>query len=123
MPQIQNWLLKSIFTSKILLSDRKDRLIDLITFNTNHKITVIAEVSENHANIVVNQALENSTDSFGVNAFIEGNVGNARMDIEAINFNQRVKIHRKNESRKFSARDIYENRASIQPFTLVLHYS
>jgi hypothetical protein len=73
VPQIQNWLLKSIYTSKILLSDRKDRLIDLITFNTNHKITVIAEVSENHANIVVNQALENSTDSFGVNAFIEGN--------------------------------------------------
>ena len=98
-------------------------MIDLITFNTNHKITVIAEVSENHANIVVNQALENSTDSFGVNAFIEGNVRNARMDIEAININQRVKICRNNESRKFSARDIYENRASIQPFTLMLHYS
>jgi len=96
VPQIQNWLLKSIFTSKILLSDRKDRLIDLITFNTNHKITVIAEVSENHANIVVNQALENSTDSFGVNAFIEGNVRNTRMDIEAININQRVKICRNN---------------------------
>ena len=111
MQQIQNWLLKSIFTSKTLRSDRKDRWIDLIAFNMNHKITLNAEVSENHANIVVNQALENSTDSFGVNAFIEGNVRNARMDIEAININQ------------FSTRDIYENRASIQPFSLMLHYS
>ena len=37
-------------------------------------MTDITEVSENHANIEVNQALEISTDSFGVNAFIEGNV-------------------------------------------------
>ena len=37
-----------------LLSDRKDRLIDLVTINTNHKVTIIAEVRKNHANIEVN---------------------------------------------------------------------
>ena len=36
-----------------LLSDRKDRLIDLVTINTNHKVTIIAEVSENHTNIKI----------------------------------------------------------------------
>ena len=116
--QIQNCLLKSIFKLKTLLSDRKDRLIDLITINTNHKVTDITEVSKNHANIEVNQALESSTDSLGVN-----NLENARMDTEAININKRKKFIETMKAQKFSARYIYENRASIQPFTLVLHYS
>ena len=70
-------------------------MIDLITINTNHKVTDITEVSKNHANIEVNQALESSTDSLGVN-----NLENARMDTEAININKRKKIHRNNESTK-----------------------
>jgi hypothetical protein len=93
-------------------------LIDLITINTNHKVTDIAEVSENHASIEVNQALESSTDSLDVN-----NLENARMDTEAININKRKKFVETMKAQKFSARDIYENRASIQPCTLVLHYS
>jgi hypothetical protein len=54
------------------LTDRKDLLMDLIVIDTNRKVTYIAEandkISEDHStNIEVNQAVDSSTDPFGVN--------------------------------------------------------
>jgi len=98
------------------LTDRKDRLMDLIAIDTNRKVTYITEandkVSEDHSkdqcsNIEVNQAVDNSTDPFGLNVANKSDVEYANKNTKANGSNRRVLIHPNNERSRFQARDTY----------------
>jgi len=98
------------------LTDRKDRLMDLIAIDTNRKVTCISEandkVSEDHSNdqstnIEVNQAVDSSTDPFGVNVANKSDVEYAYMNAKANSSYRRVLIRPSNERSNFQARDTY----------------
>jgi len=98
------------------LTDRKDRLMDLIAIDTNRKVTCISEandkVSEDHSkdqstNIEVNQAVDSSTDPFGVNVANKSDVEYANMNAKANSSYRRVLICPSNERSYFQARDTY----------------
>ena len=98
------------------LTGRKDRLMDLIAIDTNRKVTYITEandkVSEDHSkdqcsNIEVNQAVDNSTDPFGLNVANKSDVEYANKNTKANGSNRRVLIHPNNERSRFQARDTY----------------
>ena len=98
------------------LTDRKDRLMELIAIDTNRKVTYITEandkVSEDHrkdqsSNIEVNQAVDSSTDPFGLNVANKSDVEYANKNTKANGSNRRVLIHPNNERSRFQARDTY----------------
>ena len=104
------------------LTDRKDRLMDLIAIDTNRKVTYIAEandkISEDHSkdqstNIEVIQAVDSSTDPFGLNVANKSDVEYANKNTKANSSNRRVLIRPSNEMGKFQAKDTYVKNLSI----------
>ena len=105
------------------LTDRKDRLMDLIAIDTNRKVTYITEandkVSEDHSkdqstNIEVIQAVYSSTDPFGLNVANKSEVDYANKNTKASSSNRRVLIRPNNEMIKFQAKDTYVKNLSYQ---------
>ena len=90
--------------------------MDLIAIDTNRKVTYITEandkVSEDHSkdqstNIEVNQAVDSSTDPFGLNVANKSDVEYANKNTKANSSNRRVLIRPSNEMSKFQAKDTY----------------